>query len=252
MLTKRIIPCMDIKEGRVVKGTKFVELRDAGNPLALAVRYNAEGADEVSFLDITASAEGRKTTVSLMKRVAERLFIPFSVGGGISTLEDARVILAAGAEKVSIGTAAVKNPEFVAEAARMFGSQAVVVSIDAKKRSAGKWAVFIKGGREDTGIDVVSFVKQMEKRGAGEILLNSIDADGMKCGFDIPLTRAVSEAVSIPIIASGGAGTLEDFAEVFIKGKADAALAASVFHYGTYTLRNVKLYLQKQGIAVRL
>jgi cyclase len=257
MLAKRIIPCMDVKDGRVVKGVKFVNLKDAGDPVELAKYYNEQGADELSFLDITASYEKRKIIIDIIKKVAKEVFIPFSVGGGVDNIEIIRELLNAGAEKVSIGTAAVKNPNLVKEAAKKFGSQAIVVSIDAKRKvekNARKptWVVYVKGGREDTNIDALEFGKKMEKLGAGEILLNSIDKDGTKDGFDIELNRKFSEELNIPIIASGGAGNLEDFKEVLTKGKADAALAASIFHYKKYTIKDVKDYLKKNKIMVRI
>lgn len=250
LLAKRIIPCLDVKEGRVVKGTKFVNLKDAGDPVELAKYYNEQGADELSFLDITASYENRKIIIDIIKKVAKQVFIPLSVGGGINSIETIRELLNAGAEKVSIGTAAVKNPNLVREASQKFGSQAIVVSIDAKRKN-NSWAVYVKGGREDANIDALEFGKKMEKFGAGEILLNSIDMDGTKQGYDIKLNKIFSEALNIPIIASGGAGKLEHIKEVLTKGKADAALAASIFHYKKYTINDVKKYLRKNKIEVR-
>ncbi|MBE3585714.1 imidazole glycerol phosphate synthase subunit HisF [Desulfofundulus thermocisternus] len=252
MLTKRIIPCLDVTDGRVVKGTNFINLRDAGNPVELAAFYDREGADELVFLDITASAQGRKTVLDMVYRTAGEVFIPFTVGGGISSLEDIRSILSAGADKVSINTAAVKNPGLVADAAQKFGSQCIVVAIDARQVAPGKWEVYIHGGRTPTGIDAVEWARQVEGLGAGEILLTSMDRDGTKDGYDLELTRAVARAVNIPVIASGGAGTLEHIAEVLTAGEADAALAASIFHFGQYTIRQVKEYLKEKGVPVRL
>ena len=250
MLAKRIIPCLDVKGGRVVKGIKFVNFKDAGDPVELAKYYNEQGADELSFLDITASYENRKIIINIIKKVAKEVFIPLSVGGGINNVEIIRELLNAGAEKVSIGTAAVKNPNLVKEASQKFGSQAIVLSIDAKMKN-DSWTVYIKGGREDANIDALKFAKKMEKLGAGEILLNSIDMDGTKQGYDIELNRKFSEQLTIPIIASGGAGNLEDIKEVLTKGKADAALAASIFHYKNYTINDVKKYLKKNKVEVR-
>lgn len=251
-MTKRIIPCLDVTDGRVVKGTNFINLRDAGNPVELAAFYDREGADELVFLDITASAQGRKTVLDMVYRTAGEVFIPFTVGGGISSLEDIRSILSAGADKVSINTAAVKNPGLVADAAQKFGSQCIVVAIDARQVAPGKWEVYIHGGRTPTGIDAVEWARQVEGLGAGEILLTSMDRDGTKDGYDLELTRAVARAVNIPVIASGGAGTLEHIAEVLTAGEADAALAASIFHFGQYTIRQVKEYLKEKGVPVRL
>nr|4EVZ_A Chain A, HisF-LUCA [synthetic construct]4EVZ_B Chain B, HisF-LUCA [synthetic construct] len=251
MLAKRIIPCLDVKDGRVVKGVNFENLRDAGDPVELAARYDEEGADELVFLDITASHEGRETMLEVVERTAEQVFIPLTVGGGIRSVEDASRLLRAGADKVSINTAAVKNPELITEAAEEFGSQAVVVAIDAK-RVGGGWEVFTHGGRKPTGLDAVEWARKVVELGAGEILLTSMDRDGTKAGYDLELTRAVSEAVSVPVIASGGAGELEHFAEVFELEGADAALAASIFHFGEITIREVKAYLRERGIEVRL
>ena len=251
MLAKRIVPCLDVKDGRVVKGVNFVSLRDAGDPVENARAYNDEGADELVFLDITASHEKRKTIVDMVRRVAEEVFMPFTVGGGISDTEDIRVLLNAGCDKVSMNTSAVKNPELIKHAADKFGSQCVVVAIDAKSDKKGAWEVYIRGGREATGIDVVGWAKRMEEFGAGEILLTSMDCDGTKDGYDIDLTKAVSEAVNIPIIASGGCGTLEHFEKALTDGKADAALAASVFHFKEISIAEVKAYLKKQGVVVR-
>lgn len=251
MLAKRIIPCLDVKDNRVVKGTNFVDLKNAGDPVDLGKKYSDEGADELVFLDITASHEKRKTVVEMVRQVAKNVFIPFTVGGGIDSLEGIEMILGAGADKVSINTAAVKNPGLISEAAGRFGSQCIVVAIDAKKVSVGSWEVFVKGGREPTGLDAVKWAEKVEKLGAGEILLTSMDADGTKHGYDVQLTKKIAEAVNIPVIASGGAGSLESIAEVFKNGKADAALAASIFHYGRYTIKQVKEYMRKQGIVVR-
>ena len=251
MLCKRIIPCLDVKDGRVVKGVKFVNFEDAGDPVELAKYYNEQGADELSFLDITASYEKRKIIVGIIRKVAKEVFIPLSVGGGINNIETIRELLNAGAEKVSIGTAAVKNPNLVKEAANKFGSQAIVLSIDAKRKN-NSWTVYIKGGREDANIDALKFAKKMEKLGAGELLLNSIDRDGTKIGYDLELNKRFSEELNIPIIASGGAGSLEDIKDVLTKGKADAALAASIFHYKKYSINDVKKYLKRNGIEVRI
>jgi len=252
MLTKRIIPCLDVKEGRVVKGTNFVGLRDAGDPIELAKKYDSERADELVFLDITASHEKRKTMVDVAKNCAAQVFIPFTVGGGIRTVEDMRVMLKAGADKISVNSAAVKNPKLIEEGAKKFGSQCIVLAVDAKKREDDSgWEIFLNGGRTATGIDCLDWVKKAVALGAGEILLTSMDADGTKDGYDIDLTRAVSEAVNVPVIASGGAGELKHFLQVLVDGKADAVLAASVFHYGKYTIREVKEYLKNHGVEVR-
>lgn len=253
MLTKRVIPCLDVKDGRVVKGVNFVGLRDAGDPVELAARYDREGADEVVFLDITATSDARATTVELASRAADEVRIPYCVGGGMRTVADMRTMIAAGADKVSVNSAAVKDPSLITRAADAFGSQAVVVAIDARHVGPGdKWEVYTAGGRTPTGIDAVRWAEEAARRGAGEILLTSMDRDGTKDGFDIPLTRAVARAVPIPVIASGGVGSLEHFAEGILEGEADAVLAASVFHYGTYTIRQVKEYMASQGIPVRL
>ena len=253
MLAKRIIPCLDVKEGRVVKGINFLSLRDAGDPVVAAQDYDSQGADELVFLDITASVEGRKTTIDVVRRTAERIFMPLTVGGGIRTIEDIREILMAGADRVSINTAAVKNPEFIKEASETFGSQCIVVAVDAKRKPDGSgWEVFINGGRTPTGIDAISWMERAESLGAGEILLTSMDADGTKAGYDLELTRAASLAVDIPIIASGGAGKPEHLLDVFRYGMADAALAASIFHYGEYTIREIKEFLARNGIPVRI
>ena len=252
MFTKRIIPCLDVNKGRVVKGVNFVNLRDAGDPVEIAKVYDAEGADELVFLDITASNEARDTVVDMVRAVAANVFIPFTVGGGIRTIEDFRRLLREGADKISVNSAAIDRPELIREAAVKFGSQCVVVAIDAKKRADGSgWNIYKHGGRLDTGIDALWWAKEAERLGAGEILLTSMDCDGTKAGYDIPLTRAVAEAVSIPVIASGGAGTLEHFKEALQEGKADAALAASLFHYKELEIREVKDYLQENGISVR-
>ncbi|BAI81357.1 imidazoleglycerol phosphate synthase, cyclase subunit [Deferribacter desulfuricans SSM1] len=253
MLAKRIIPCLDVKDGRVVKGTKFVNLKDAGDPVEVAKQYDLEGADEITFLDITASAENRGIIIDVVKKTAEQVFIPLTVGGGIRTIEDIRNLLKAGADKVSINSAAVKNPDFVREASSVFGSQCIVVAIDAKRKSDGYgWEVYIHGGRTPTGIDAIEWAKRMELYGAGEILLTSMDMDGTKEGYDIELTRAVAEAVEIPVIASGGVGNLQHILEGLTKGKADAALAASIFHYKEYSIKEVKKFLKKNGVPVRL
>src|SRR5262245_14374846 len=253
MLTKRIIPCLDVKDGRVVKGISFVDLRDAGNPVDVAAAYDREGADELCFLDITASHENRKTIIDVVERTAERVFMPLTVGGGVRTLEDIRALLNAGADKVSMNTAAVERPELVKEAAERFGTQCIVVAIDAKRRvaPAGGWEVFTHGGRRSTGIDVADWAERMEQYGAGEILLTSMDQDGQQTGYDLALTAAVSETVSIPVIASGGVGTLDHLYDGFVIGKADAVLAASIFHYRTHTIPEAKAYLRQKGVAVR-
>ncbi len=252
MHTKRIIPCLDVKGGRVVKGTNFVGLRDAGDPVELAATYDLEGADELVFLDITASVEERKAMLDVINRTAGEVFMPLTVGGGISTVDDIRNALRAGADKTSVNSAAVKNPQLIAEGAKLFGSQCIVLAIDARRCGENKWEVYVHGGRTPTGIDAVEWAKQGVALGAGEILLTSMDADGTKNGYDIPLTKAVSEAVNVPVIASGGAGKLEDFYEVLAEGGADAVLAASVFHYKTFTIQEVKEYLRDRGIEVRI
>ena len=251
MYTKRIIPCLDVKDGRVVKGTNFVGLRDAGDPVELAARYDKERADELVFLDITASNEERNTMVQVAQDCAAQVFIPFTVGGGIRSAADMRRMLNAGADKTSLNTAAIKNPELIREGAETFGSQCVVLAVDARRTGEDKWEVFINGGRTPTGLDCIEWVKKAVGLGAGEILLTSMDADGTKDGYDIALTRAVSEAVNVPVIASGGAGRLEHFYDVLTLGKADAVLAASVFHYGQFTVRQVKDYLKSRGVEVR-
>jgi len=253
MLTKRIIPCLDVKDGRVVKGVSFVNLRDAGDPVEVARAYDQEGADELCFLDITASYENRKTILDVVARTADHVFMPLTVGGGVRTLEDIRALLNAGSDKVSINTAAVEHPDFVKAAAERFGTQCIVVAIDAKRRAAppAGWEVFTHGGRNPTGIDAVEWARKMDSYGAGEILLTSMDRDGTLDGYDLELTAAVSAAVSIPVIASGGAGTLEHLYEAFSRGKADAVLAASIFHYRTYTIPQAKAYLGERGIPTR-
>jgi imidazole glycerol-phosphate synthase subunit HisF len=255
-LAKRIIPCLDVDNGRVVKGVKFVDIRDAGDPVEIARRYDKEGADEITFLDITATHDNRDTMVHVVEQVASEVFIPLTVGGGIRTLDDIRRMLNAGADKVSINSAAVFNPEFVREAAERFGSQCIVVAIDAKKVSqpeeVNRWEIFTHGGRKGTGIDAVEWAKKMVQYGAGEILLTSMDRDGTRIGFDIPLTLAISEAVSVPVIASGGVGCLDHLADGIIDGKADAVLAASIFHFAEYTIQQAKEWMAKRGIEVRL
>jgi cyclase len=250
MLTKRIIPCLDVDNGRVVKGVNFVDIKDAGDPVELAEVYDQQGADELVFLDITASSDKRETMVKLVEKTAEKVFIPFTIGGGIRTTEDIRKLLNAGADKVSINSAAVKNPDLIARGAKKFGSQCMVIAIDAK-RVDNSWEVYIHGGRKATGIDAVEWAKKIEKLGAGEILLTSMDADGTKDGYDLELTSTISEQVNIPVIASGGAGDLNDIEEVYKKGKADAALAASIFHFNKYTISDVKKYLDQKGVNVR-
>lgn len=251
MLAKRIIPCLDVTAGRVVKGVNFVNLIDAGDPVELAERYNEQSADELVFLDITASSDERNTMVDVVARTARQVFIPLTVGGGIRSVVDARKILMAGADKVSVNTAAVRRPELITELSNEFGAQAVVLAIDARRRAGGGWNVFTKGGREDEGIDAVEWAARGMQLGAGEILLTSMDTDGVQTGFDCPLTAAVSRATRIPVIASGGAGKPEDFLKVLTEGEADAALAASIFHFGTYTVNDLKEYLDKHGIVVR-
>ncbi len=255
-LAKRIIPCLDVDAGRVVKGVQFVDIRDAGDPVEVAKRYNEQGADEITFLDITASHEGRETTVHTVEKIASEVFIPLTVGGGIRTLEDIRNMLNAGADKVGINSAAVYNPDFVREASQRFGAQCIVVAIDAKKVSVEgelpRWEIFTHGGRKPTGLDAVEWAKRMADYGAGEILLTSMDQDGMKKGFDLGVTRAISDAVDIPVIASGGVGNLQHLVDGVIEGKADAVLAASIFHFGEYTVPEAKAYMQARGIEMRL
>lgn len=251
MLTKRIIPCLDVNNGRVVKGINFVNLKDAGDPVEVAAAYDAAGADEVVFLDITASSDARATVVDMVRRVAECVFIPFTVGGGIRTVEDFKALLREGADKISINSAAINRPELICEAADKFGSQCVVVAIDARQREDGGWNIYKNGGRIDTGLDAVEWAIQAEKLGAGEILLTSMDCDGTKAGYDLPLTRTIAENVGIPVIASGGAGTKEHFYEALTEGKADAALAASLFHYKELEIMDLKNYLAGRGVPVR-
>lgn len=253
MFTKRIIPCLDVNAGRVVKGVNFVDLKDAGDPVEIARAYDRAGADELVFLDITASSDGRKTVIDMVRKVAECVFIPFTVGGGIRTVDDFRAILREGADKVSVNSSAINTPELVREAADKFGSQCVVVAIDARRRADGSgWNIYKNGGRIDVGIDAVEWAKKVESLGAGEILLTSMDCDGTKAGYDLELTRTIAESVSIPVIASGGAGELKHFKEALTEGMADAALAASLFHYKELEIRQVKEYLRNEGIAVRL
>lgn len=252
MFTKRIIPCLDVKDGRVVKGVNFVDLKDAGDPVEIAAAYDKAGADEVVFLDITASSDHRNTVVDMVRQVAANVFIPFTVGGGIRTVEDFRVLLREGADKISINSSAINRPELISEAADKFGSQCVVVAIDAKKRADGSgWNVYKNGGRIDVGLDAIAWAKRAEALGTGEILLTSMDCDGTKAGYDIALTRQIAEAVSIPVIASGGAGTKEHFYDALTEGKADAALAASLFHYKELEIQEVKDYLADRGVSVR-
>ena len=253
MLTKRVIPCLDVKDGRVVKGINFINLRDAGDPVELAATYDSEGADEVIFLDICATHEGRETTIAMAARASEELHIPYTVGGGFKDLASARTMIAAGADKVSVNSAAVRDPKLITAMAAHFGTQAVICAIDAKQvtRGVDKWSVYLSGGRIDTGLDAVAWAEEAAKRGAGEILLTSMDRDGSKDGFDLALTRAVARIVDIPVIASGGVGKLEHFAEGILEGEADAVLAASVFHFGEFRIREVKAYLASQGIPVR-
>lgn len=253
MLTKRIIPCLDVNNGRVVKGVNFVNLRDAGDPVQIGAAYDRAGADELVFLDITASSDARRTVVDMVRRVAETVFIPFTVGGGIRTVEDFREILREGADKISVNTAAILNPDLISDAADKFGSQCVVLAIDAKRREDGSgWNVYRNGGRIDMGIDAVEWAMKADRLGAGEILLTSMDCDGTKAGYDLELTRTIAENVKIPVIASGGAGTLDHFYDALTEGKADAALAASLFHYKELEIRQVKEYLRERGVPVRL
>lgn len=255
-LTKRIIPCLDCDQGRVVKGVKFENIRDAGDPVEIARRYSEAGADEITFLDITASHEGRETTVKTVEAIASQVFIPLTVGGGIRTLEDIRTMLNAGADKVSINTAAVHNPELVREAAEHFGSQCIVVAVDAKRVSApdepARWEIFTHGGRRATGLDAIEWARRMVEYGAGELLLTSMDRDGTKAGFDLPLVRAVSDAVDVPVIASGGVGNLQHLADGVLEGGADAVLAASIFHFGEYSIQQAKQYMMERGIPMRV
>lgn len=255
-LAKRVIPCLDVDAGRVVKGVNFINIRDAGDPVEIARRYDEQGADEITFLDITASSDNRATMVQLVEAVASQVFIPLTVGGGIRTLEDIRRMLIAGADKVSINSAALQNPEFVRAASSQFGSQCIVIAIDAKQTGTNphnpRWEVFTHGGRRNTGIDAVSWARQAEELGAGELLLTSMDRDGTRNGFDLALTRTISDAVSIPVIASGGVGCLQDLVDGIVKGKADAVLAASIFHFGEFTVRDAKQLMSQNNIAVRL
>ena len=252
MLTKRVIPCFDVEGGRVVKGISFVELRDAGDPVELARIYEEQGADELVFLDITASSDDRQTVYDMVAKVADQVFIPFTVGGGVRSVDDVRVLLGLGADKVSFNTAAVADPEVIASCARRFGSQNIVVAIDAKGVAEGKWEVYTHGGRNPTGLDALEWAKQIVELGAGELLLTSMDTDGHLTGYDLPLTRAISEAVEVPVIASGGCGEPSHMVEAIAEGKADAVLAASIFHFGTYSIRETKEYLAARGVPVRL
>ena len=252
MLAKRIIPCLDVNAGRVVKGVNFVELRDAGDPVEVAQRYDQQGADEITFLDITASSDDRDIILHIVEACAETVFIPLTVGGGVRKVDDVRRLLNAGADKVSMNTAAVNDPQLVADASAKVGSQCIVVAIDAKQTSPGKWEVFTHGGRKNVGLDAIEWARQVESLGAGEILLTSMDRDGTKVGFDLSLTRAISDAVRIPVIASGGVGNLQHLADGVTQGRADAVLAASIFHYGEYTVKQAKEYMRAQGIEVRL
>ncbi|HEY8855942.1 MAG TPA: imidazole glycerol phosphate synthase subunit HisF [Rugosibacter sp.] len=252
MLAKRIIPCLDVNAGRVVKGVNFVALRDAGDPVEIARRYDAQGADEITFLDITASSDERDIILHIIEAVASQVFIPLTVGGGVRAIADVRRLLNAGADKVSMNTAAVNNPQLVADAAAKVGTQCIVVAIDAKQTSPGKWEVFTHGGRKNVGLDAIDWARQVQLLGAGEILLTSMDRDGTKSGFDLALTRAVADAVTIPVIASGGVGNLAHLAEGVTQGRADAVLAASIFHYGEYTVPEAKEYMRQQGVEVRL
>lgn len=252
MLAKRIIPCLDVTGGRVVKGTNFVDLRDAGDPVEIARRYDEQGADELTFLDITATSDERDLILKVIEDVAAQVFIPLTVGGGVRKAEDVRRLLNAGADKVSINSAGVNNPDLIAETSSIYGSQAIVVAIDAKRRGDGTWEVYTRGGRTPTGIDAVEWAKKVEKLGAGEILLTSMDGDGTKAGFDLELTRSVSDSVSIPVIASGGVGNLQHLVDGIVVGHADAVLAASIFHFGEYTIEEAKRYMQDRGIPVRL
>lgn len=252
MLAKRIIPCLDVNDGRVVKGTNFIHLRDAGDPVECAIEYDRQGADELVFLDITASCDNRNTVCDMVRKTAEKVFVPFTVGGGIRTPEDMRLMLTCGADKVAVNTAAIREPDLIRQCAERFGSQCVVLAVDARRKAGGGWEVYTHGGRTPAGLDALDWIRQAVSLGAGEILLTSMDADGTKDGYDCELTRAVAEAVSVPVIASGGAGTLDHMLQVLQQGKADAVLAASIFHFGTYTIRETKQYLKDNGIPVRL
>ncbi|OOR89610.1 imidazole glycerol phosphate synthase subunit HisF [Moraxella caviae] len=252
MLAKRLIPCLDVENGRVVKGVNFVDIKDAGDPVAVSKKYNDEGADEITFLDITATSDGRDTTYHMVEKIARSIFIPLTVGGGVRKIEDIRNLLNAGADKVGINSAAITNPDLVNDAAARFGSQCVVVSIDAKRVADGKWEIFTHGGRKPTGIDAVEWAVQMTKRGAGELLVTSMDGDGTRQGYDLALTRTISDLVNIPVIASGGVGNLQHLADGVLQGGADAVLAASIFHFGDYSIREAKEFMANQGIAVRL
>ena len=252
MLAKRIIPCLDVNDGRVVKGTNFVHLRDAGDPVECAIEYDRQGADELVFLDITASCDNRNTVCDMVRKTAEKVFVPFTVGGGIRTPEDMRLMLTCGADKVAVNTAAIREPDLIRQCAERFGSQCVVLAVDARRKAGGGWEVYTHGGRTPAGLDALDWIRQAVSLGAGEILLTSMDADGTKDGYDCELTRAVAETVSVPVIASGGAGTLAHMLQVLQQGKADAVLAASIFHFGTYTIRETKQYLKDNGIPVRL
>ena len=252
MLAKRIIPCLDVNDGRVVKGTNFIHLRDAGDPVECAIEYDRQGADELVFLDITASSDNRNTVCDMVRKTAEKVFVPFTVGGGIRTPEDMRLMLTCGADKVAVNTAAIREPDLIRQCAERFGSQCVVLAVDARRKAGGGWEVFTHGGRTPAGLDALDWIRQAVSLGAGEILLTSMDADGTKDGYDCELTRAVAETVSVPVIASGGAGTLDHMLQVLQQGKADAVLAASIFHFGTYTIRETKQYLKDNGIPVRL
>lgn len=252
MLAKRIIPCLDVNDGRVVKGTNFIHLRDAGDPVECAIEYDRQGADELVFLDITASSDNRNTVCDMVRKTAEKVFVPFTVGGGIRTPEDMRLMLTCGADKVAVNTAAIREPDLIRQCAERFGSQCVVLAVDARRKAGGGWEVYTHGGRTPAGLDALDWIRQAVSLGAGEILLTSMDADGTKDGYDCELTRAAAEAVSVPVIASGGAGTLDHMLQVLQQGKADAVLAASIFHFGTYTIRETKQYLKDNGIPVRL
>ena len=251
MLSKRIIPCLDIDKGRVVKGVNFINLVDAGDPVEIAKVYDKIGADEIVFLDITASSDGRKTAVDILRRASEQVFIPLTVGGGIRSADDFRELLSAGADKIAVNSAAIKNPSLITEAAAKFGAQCVVLAVDAKRNAAGSWDVYLNGGRVNTGLDATEWIKKAVSLGAGEVLLTSMDKDGTKSGYDIELTRRAAEAVNVPVIASGGAGKMQDFADVLTEGKADAALAAALFHFGEIEMKDLKEYLAARGIPVR-